>query len=958
MSTLYDPAAQARDAGAAVVDDPIINPPYDEPQYYWDTVDWETKAQKTPQKVEGRRPAGYFYNRTGPKAEGSLLEEEFVALDCVNEIRNRVREWRRGGYRYVSPATRDLLHHWSDPGHELRLFFCQREAAETVIWLTETPPSERAGLFTQSVDGEQVELDAAHEPFTRYCCKMATGTGKTVVMAMLIAWQTINKALYPQDTRFTNAFLIVGPGLTVAERLQVVRPSHPDNYYDKFDLVPTSLRGLLGQARICILHRQAMAARTDTGKRGVVRLGPESDSAFANRLLKRELGSANRIFVINDEGHHCYRPRVKRGVADADGKPTKEERAENERAAQWLDGLERIGRVRAIYRCLDFSATPYYIHGSGYPTGRPFPWIVSDFGLLDAIESGLVKIPQLPVDDNHGDGKRPPAYFHLWRWVNDQLPPEDRYKPTRRGNAHSIAIKAEPAIKTMIGNWKRLFDDWQSKGSQVPPCMIIVCQDTHISEEVFNITTREEFEWDHFANKPGRPQVSYLFDSKALKDLNRAEEGENAKEMEKRLREILNTVGKEGKPGEQVRFVCSVSMLTEGWDANNVTQIVGLRAFTSQLLCEQVVGRALRRRSYDVDPETGLLKPEYADIYGVPFQVIPVKASKAGGGGKPPVTTLVRALPEREHLKITFPRVEGYVHEVRQHVRCAWDELHAIEVGASGEPTITTVGAVAGVHVGRPAGAISPGRADTRAPYYQVVRLQATLYSVAARLLEEYLGNQGATMQREQLFPQFLAIVRRYMREFVVFKEAPREEIALLKWQQRLIDVLSGHIYPVDEHGKERILPRIERSRGTGSTREVFFHTGRPCYATTKSHISHVVLDSVLWEKVAAQHLEACELVQTYARNDHLDFTIPYLDFTTGQSRNHRPDFIVVLVNGLHVALEIKGEHREVDDAKVSAGKKWAKAVNNHGAFGRWVYHICHDPDKLTQQLTALSSGA
>lgn len=957
MSTLYDPAAQARDAGAAVVDDPIINPPYDEPKYYWDTVDWETKVQKIPQKVEGRRPAGYFYNRTGPKAEGSLLEEEFVALDCVNEIRDRVRAWRQRDYPGVTPATRDLLHYWSDPSREPRLFFCQREAAETVIWLTEASPTERAALFTQSVDGERIELDKAHEPFRRYCCKMATGTGKTVVMAMLIAWQTINKALYPRDTRFTNAFLVVGPGLTVAERLQVLRPSHEDNYYDKFDLIPTSLRGHLGRARVCILHRQAMVGRTDEGKRSVVKLGSESDSAFANRLLKRVLGSATRIFVINDEGHHCYRPRAKVRL-DADGKPTKEEKDENERAAQWIEGLEKIGRVRTIQCCLDFSATPYYIHGSGYPVGRPFPWIVSDFGLLDAIESGLVKIPQLPVDDNHGDGKRPPAYFHLWRWVNEQLPPEDRYKPTRRGNAHQIAIKAQPAINTMIGNWKRTFDSWQKSGSSVPPCMIIVCQDTHISEEVFNIATREEFEWDHFANKPGRPQVSFLFDSKALKDVSRAEEGEKVKDMELRLREILNTVGKDGKPGEQVRFVCSVSMLTEGWDANNVTQIVGLRAFTSQLLCEQVVGRALRRRSYDVDPETGLLEPEYADIYGVPFQVIPVKASKAGKGAKPPVTTLVRALPEREHLKITFPRVEGYVHEVRERVRCAWDELFPIEVGASGEPTITTVSAVGGIHVGLPS-AIGPSKTHTRAPYYQTVRMQATLYRVAAELVEQYIGGKDdeGTFRRAQLFPQFLAIVQRFVQEFVVFKEAPREEMALLKWQRRLVDVLSGHIYPVDDMGKEIIFPRIERSRGTGSTREVFFHTSRPCYATTKSHISHVVLDSPLWEKVATQHLETCDIVRTYARNDHLDFTIPYVDFTTGQSRNHRPDFIVVSTSDLHIALEIKGLHREVDDAKVAAGKKWAKAVNNHGGFGKWVYHICHNPDNLTGEIVALTGS-
>lgn len=958
MSTLFDPANNARKAGAAVIDEPIINPPYDEPRYFWDTINWETHEQKPPEKKEGRRPAGYFYNPKGKAGTGSLLEEEFVGLRSVNEIRRRVKEWRERGYQGVTPVTRKLLEHWNREDCEPRLFFCQREAAETMVWLTESHPADRQGLITETVEGERVPLEQAHHPFVRYCCKMATGTGKTVVMAMIIAWQALNKKHYPQDARFTDAILIVGPGLTVKERLQVLYPKHEENYYKTFNLVPSSLGSDLAHGKICILHRQAMAIRDDSNTRGVEKLGPESDSAFANRLLKRELGSAGRILVLNDEGHHCYRPRLK-SPEEKEEAATEEEKKENERAAQWLNGLEKIGRAREIMYCLDFSATPFYIHGSGYPVGRPFPWIVSDFGLLDAIESGLVKIPQMPIDDNHGDGKTPPAYFHLWKWVNDQLPAEARQTATRRAKPDAVVRAAEPAIVTMIGNWKKVFEEWEAKSSPVPPCMIIVSQDTGISELIFKRFTREDFEFDHFVNKDGK-EVSYLFDSKALKAVEHAEEAENAKNREVRLREILNTVGKEKHHGEQVRFVSSVAMLTEGWDANNVTQIVGLRAFTSQLLCEQVVGRALRRRNYDVNPETGMLEPEYADIYGVPFQVIPVKASKAGGGGKPPASQLVIAMKQREaeHL-ISFPRVEGYVTDVRDRVKCDWESVQGIRVGKSGEPTWVEVGALAGLRIGRPDSlGVTKTEIQDRVPYYQVARLQPTLYRIAGDIVANYVpaGTENAERRRRELFPQVLEIVRRYVAECIVFEEAPKEEIGLLRWQDRIRNALLPHIHPVDAEGREIILPRIERFRPQGSTKEVRFPTGRPCYATKKSHISHVVLDSPLWEKVAAQQLETCDIVQSYARNDRLGFTIPYLDHTTGEPRSHRPDFIVRLTNGLLIALEIKGYVHELDEAKKAAGLKWAKAVNNHGEFGRWVYDVCYNPDDLCRQLQDLRS--
>ncbi|HJP82741.1 MAG TPA: DEAD/DEAH box helicase family protein [Fimbriimonadaceae bacterium] len=955
MNDLFDAKQQARDAGASLIDEPIINGPFDEPARHWKIVDLDKAEQQTPHIVDTRRDAGYFIKPKGAQS-GGLLHEVFVPLDHVNEIRRRVKAWRDDGYRGVTPVTRKLLDHWNaaPPERENRMFFCQREAVETIIWLHESHPADRQGLMVEVEDETgatvKVPLEQAHEAFLRYCTKMATGTGKTIVMGMLITWSVLNKLSYPQATWCSDAVLIVAPGVTVKERLGVLIPGSDGNYYDHFNLVPPSLRSRLGEARICLVHRQEMAVKDDTRTKSVQKLGRESDSAFSNRLLKRDLGSRGRILVLNDEGHHCYKPRQKPN--DQEAMPLdKESKDENERAAQWITGLEKIHAARGILTCLDLSATPFYINSSGYPEGRPFPWIVSDFGLVDAIESGLVKIPQMPVDDNHGDGKRPPAYFHLWQWINEGLPSQDRETARRKAKPEAVVSAAEPALVTMIGNWKKEFDQWQESGNRVPPCLIVVTADTQLSQLIHERMTREDFEFKDFVNHPGRPPVTFLYDSKELKN---AEEGERAKDAELRKRAIMNSVGKEGQPGEQVRCIVSVSMLTEGWDANNVTHIVGLRGFTSQLLCEQVVGRALRRVRYDQLDERGFLLPEYADVYGVPFQVIPVKAKAKGSVNPPMFSTLVQALKERsaEH-EILFPRVEGYVSAVQDSVVCDWEKVPCLLVGKSGEPTFVDVKAAVGLRVGRPDRS-GPGTIERhdRIPYYIVSRAQSASFRIASQLAQIRVpGRTDADVQRRhRLFPQFLEIVRKYVGDFITFEEAPTEEIGLQKWQDKILNVLSEHIHASDSEGEPLILPRIERFRPEGSTREIFFRTGRPCRETNKSHISHVVLDSPTWENTAAYQLEKSPHVQSYARNENLDFTIPYVD-SQGAPRTHRPDFIVRLTNGKLVALEVKGHERELDQIKKKAGLKWAAAVNQYYGEQRWAYDVTYQPDKLDDLL-------
>jgi type III restriction enzyme len=383
-----------------------------------------------------------------------------------------------------------------------------------------------------------------------------------------------------------------------------------------------------------------------------VQRGVEIDTAFCCRVLK-ELGNKQNILVINDEAHHAYRPEplpeeLREQLSD-------EEIAEREEATVWVSGLDRIHAVRGINFCADFSATPFYIKGSGYPEGEPFPWIVSDFGLVDAIESGIVKIPRVPVDDN--TGTLIPTYFRLWEAINQALPISERQTARRRARPESVLQKAEGALATLASEWKKTFEEFQRAASPVPPVMIVVCDNTDLAKLVHEHIARGNI-LRELENNERNGEVTFRIDTKLLTEAEAALEGETKAEVSERLRKVVDTIGKtewEGEgdpPGKNIRCVVSVGMLTEGWDAQNVTQILGLRAFTSQLLCEQVVGRGLRRLNYDDFSE-----PEYVDVYGVPFEVIPVKKKPLSRTEAQKVSTLVRALPERKGLEITFPRV-------------------------------------------------------------------------------------------------------------------------------------------------------------------------------------------------------------------------------------------------------------------------------------------------------------
>ncbi|MFN7944178.1 MAG: DEAD/DEAH box helicase family protein [Blastocatellia bacterium] len=1037
------------------VERPILCSPFEEPDQYWfykpDT------GQMT--KVPGRRKAGYFY-KTESVATGQarlFAEENFDELTLVNLLREDVKRWREAGYRGASHVTKELLRHWADKDRHRRLFFCQREAVETIIYLAELRmpgKSAHTGFhnFHLSDDdlrrmlrGERPAFQTATStdyfptlvdrpanagllPLIRLGCKMATGSGKTVVMAMLIAWAFCNRAQNPQSAEFPNAVLVCCPNLTVKERLQVLRPEHAENYYAAFDLLPLKYRSLMQSGSVLVTNWHAFTPESEhkEGDRtyAVVNKGPETPTDFARRLLG-EMYERMPLMVLNDEGHHCWRPAPQADAEELSGDERKEFEAELREATLWVDGLDRLnnagrGGRPGVGLCVDVSATPFYIQGSGYPEGRPFPWLVCDFGLVDAIESGIVKIPRLPVQDT--TGRPDPKYFRLWEAVKEGLKPAELMPgKSKKPRPEVVYREAQGALTQIAGQWVERFRyiEQATPGQErVPPVLIIVCDNTDIAQvfyekisgereeevvtetEVDEVLAEEEGEDDaprrkakggkpkkrtvygpgevfpeYFSNSPARKHTIRI-DSKLLAEAESDDPNKKKQEAAEALRRIVATVGRPGQPGEHVRCVVSVSMLTEGWDANNVTHILGLRAFGSQLLCEQVVGRGLRRMDYTPvkDPTTGkeLLAEEYVDVYGIPFSVIPFKGrptSQKAPEDRP--KQHVVALPERKHFEIRFPNVEGYAFALRKNViRCNFDQLVPLKLEPSREPTATFLSPQVGYKEGVAVSQSSPFAyvEQNRERYYEQTHLQTIKFQIARLVMEQLLGYDGQPtdkrravlrlQSRHQLFPQVYSVVESYIHRKVDFQTCDPRELGLERYVRPLVERLRDAIEPDDAAGEAPLLPLLYRYKPMGTTADVDFKTTRPCFATQFSHINQVAADTGKWEQSAAFRLEqGClrGLIRCYARNDGLQFRIPYEYL--GVTRHYEPDFIVELSSGVRMVLEIKGYEDEETRAKHGAAQRWVSAVNNWGQAGRWAFHICRNPQTLESELAHIATG-
>lgn len=1005
------------------VDKPILCSPYEPPSLHWHHD--RTTGEAT--KLAGRRPSRYWY-KTKDDAKGQLtleLSEGQDDLHMVNQIREDVARWRASNYEGVTPVTRELLAYWSSPDRPRRLFFCQREAVETVVYLAEVLRSGKRPRFSpQFVPADLAKLvdvpsNPDFLPLTRFGCKMATGSGKTVVMAMLIAWAVCNRGRNPGDERFPSAVLVCCPNLTVKERLQVLRPERADNYYAAFDIVPTKLRPLMQNGRVLIENWHTFAPASAHGEGGksyaVVNKGVESPEAFARRVLG-DLYERMPVMVLNDEAHHCYRP-ASLAVEERKGmsaEALRQAQEENEEATVWIEGLDRInnagggvsaGQTRpGIALCVDLSATPFYIAGSGYAEGSPFPWLVSDFGLVDAIESGIVKIPRLPVSDT--TGRPEPKYFKLWQTIRDGLEPAE-FLPGKgkKPKPEVVFREAQAALTQLAGQWEQRFAQVQEAKPgqvQIPPVMIIVCDNTDVAElfyrrisgeEPIEAVTAEDVsvaaddeseEPDPTPSTPGRSRSSTSYghgvvspeffqntptvkrtiriDSELLAKAESEDPSVSRRDAAEALRRVVSTVGKRGEPGEHVRCVVSVAMLTEGWDANNVTHILGLRAFGSQLLCEQVVGRGLRRMDYTPDPETGLLVEEYVDVYGIPFSVIPYKGrpvNKVEPDDKP--KNHVRAMPERAELEIRYPVVEGYAFALRRNlIVCDIDAMDPLVIEPNREPRATFLLPTVGYQEGGLSQAAPFGFIEqNRERYYQSTHLQAIKFQIARLVVMHLVGEPSSgsdakarvmrLQSRHQLFPQVLRFVDQYVQRKVDFRGVDPRELGLEKYVMRMVGFLCDQIVPDDAGGETPLLPVLNRYKPMGTSSDVDFMTTRPCQGTQKSHVNQVVLDTETWEASAAFALESSSIVEAYVRNDHLGLLIPYE--YQGIDHTYEPDFIVRLASDRYVLLEVKGFEDSRTTAKHTAARRWVSAVNNAKEHGTWTFMVARDPHLIDNQL-------
>ncbi len=914
----------------------IINSPYSIPLRHWE----QDKHGRVLQVVEGRRKAGYEIVDT--RTNTRRVEE----LELVNRIRSRVDAWREAGYPGVTSVTRRLLEFWHDgDARPLPFYFCQVEAIETLIWWVEGAQEFKQGIYLPGDGG----------PWERICNKMATGAGKTTVMGLVITWQVLNALTYPKRKEFSPAIFVVAPGLTVKERLQVLYPGHEKNVYDEFRLCPNeAMRQKLNQVALLVENWHALMPLKEPD-RSVVKKGAESDEAFTRRVLDKLAGYKD-IVVINDEAHHAYRQRAEVKVSRKDAE---ELGIDLEEATRWIEGLDRIHVTRRIRRCFDLSATPFAPTGKKSTEKGLFDWIVSDFGLNDAIEAGLVKTPRIVVRDDalaNAQSYKSKLY-HLY--AEDEVREDLGHKAEPHEPLPDLVQKA---YALLAYDWHETAKAWADAGHEIPPVMLTVCNRTETAariEHFFN-------SGDCLISETQNPERTLRVDSRVLEKAERGESITKDKDyaerleaiihaaglpedkrddlldakQEEQLRALVDTVGKRGKPGQRLQNVISVAMLSEGWDAANVTHIMGLRAFTSQLLCEQVIGRGLRRVAYERD-EDGLFLPEYVNVFGVPLSIF----QDVGEAGEAPPTpkhsVQIEVVPGRNQYEIRWPNVLRVEAVLQPRLMMNWDTVEALTL----DPMRTPIYAEVAPALAGQADLSKVSQIDLEKAVEEF-RLQNLIFRAARKL---YLQSANSFSGDKQ----YLAV--QLVRLVEAFLGSDKLDIPSL-WHQDPVrrsiliamnmDTIVGHVGRfVQSQNTEKLTAVFDQEHPIGSTAFMrTWYTTKPNEATNKSQISHAMYDSV-WEKAVADLCEREPEVVAWAKNDHLDFKVRYLH--RGSSRNFVPDYLIRLSNGKTLVLEVKGQDSEQNRAKRAAMQTWIQAVNEQGGFGHWCFDVVFEPAKI-----------
>ena len=963
---------------------PILNSPYEYPSAHWELID----GLPTQNIVHARRKAEFITPIPKPKkrkdSDSQELFDESLGLgdgsqkydpiSLINELRSQVDAWRDLTSERewsVTPDTARLLRHWRHyPFNGIRPFFCQVEAVEVAIWLTEVAPKigTTGRKFLDYLKGANAD---ANPGIQRLALKLATGAGKTTVMSMLIAWQTVNAVRQPRSRKFTRGFLVVAPGLTIKDRLRVLQPNDPDSYYQSREIVPNDMLADLERARIVITNYHAFKLRERIdlskggrallkGRRGKDLNTLETEGQMLQRVLP-ELMSMKNIMVLNDEAHHCYRQKPGEDQeGDLKGDAKKEAENNREAARVWISGLESVAGKIGIHRVVDLSATPFFLSGSGYAEGTLFPWTMSDFSLMDAIECGIVKLPRVPVADNI-PGAEMPRLRELWKHIGAKMPKKGRGKAAQFDPLR-IPVELQTALEALYGHYEKTFELWKNAGIKVPPCFIVVCNNTSTSKLVYDYISGFQREnedgssalengrlrlfqnFDACGNPLSRPNT-LLIDSQQLEsgdalDRNFRQMADDEIERYRReivertgdqrqaenlsdqdlLREVMNTVGKYGALGGNIRCVVSVSMLTEGWDANTVTHVLGVRAFGTQLLCEQVIGRALRRQSYELNEENRF-NVEYADVLGIPFDFT---AKPVVVQPQPPRETIhVKAVrPERDALEIRFPRVAGYRVELpEERLTAEFNDDSLLELTPD----------LVGPSVTRNAGIIGEA-VDLNLIHTGDLRHSTLLFHLTQRLLYTKWRDSGEE-PKLHLFGQLKRITRKWLNDCLVCKG---ETYPAQLMYQELADMACSRITAAITLAEQRrhrpVKALLDPYNPAGSTMHVNFNTSKTERWETsaqKSHINWVILDSD-WEAEFCRVAEAHEQVIAYVKNHSLGLEVPYR--YGSETRKYRPDFIAQIDDGnddpLNLIVEIKGFRREdAKEKKLTMDTCWIPGV-------------------------------
>ena len=945
------------------VEQPIINSPFHPPQYYWDL---DTSAKALDHVLDGRRPSQDIPPVAGSKKiQGRIgLPGQFGAvwepLELVNDIRERVLEWQEAGYPGVTPTTRGLIDHWTNP-EACQLYFAQLDAVLTHIYLHEVaPPEIREKLH---------DIDRKYnEGIHRIAHKMATATGKTPLMAMLILYHTANQNAAPDDQRFVRRFLVITPGLTVKERLHdSLNPGHEDNDWTAFSLAPLGDRWerALTFTSINIINYHQMEPKQvvsigtkqqnliDGGSTPTTEAEMEARTETTADVIERIADGKSqkgRILVINDEGHHCHR-------GDPDNK-------KHQKETEWFDGIRRIQGQNLLHYVTDMSATPIFLTQS---SPRPFDWIVSDYSLVDAIEAGLTKIPRVPTHTSLRDE----AEFRDIFGSTDSKQTSN-FQPETIGNNPVL----KRALRALCDDYAKIHSEKSARPIGEQPVIAIVMNSVKNANAMYRYIAGGSVSplLGNFSN-PLKTQLapdphtiivhSKLEDGeeatgetathiRALAEVYRSNPKYGFSGSDKPgqiIRRVMNTVGRYGQPGENVRCVISVDMLTEGWNTKNVTHLLGFRRFGSSLLCEQVAGRTLRRITRTREPDNVRFKPEYAMILGIPFPKYEEAKNKDKSEGPTFPLVTVEVDSDRTHLRVEWPnivqlqRVGGRQAIEVQPKPAGPDEDHEVpEHNTEIVYVEPTVGRTVRLRGGEP---ISASRfaymtAATVARHIEQETLEQTLRD----------PDDSTTIQLGKLFSQIVQVAELYQADGTLCgpsdkdKWPSNEEIinSASEWLHRNVEIIKP-----DANGilMEAVPSAIAPWQHTGLLREYEIEKNPDLVygPTIKSEITYAHCDSH-WEVELAERLDEMPEVTRWARNKVLNWSIPYV--VERQPKRYWPDFIAVVPirDGLelNIVIETKGLVHEYDPVKRRwAQEYWVPAVNRHPEYGvaadkRWAY--------------------